>query len=205
VDGGGKADAADAASRAKDAAGHDAAEASDAAPAADAGHGGDARPEPSDAAVEDAASAASLISPDRITTWNPGILADPQAQLPLGADGLPMRTTVWATLAPGADIQAALDACPEGQVVRLGPGSFSIVSPLTLARGVVLRGSGSDGAPSGTTIVTTGGGTVSRSAPIAIRPAAAGPAIRSWPTPRRSRPRCWSVRLRPTSQRANWR
>ena len=47
----------------------------------------------------------SLLDPARTTTWNPGILADGQLHLPLGADGLPVRTTVCANPAPGADLQ----------------------------------------------------------------------------------------------------
>jgi len=104
--------------------------------------------------------AGDLVPADRITAWNPGILEDGQLGLPLGADGLPERKTPCATLAPGADVQAALDACPEGQVVQLGPGTFTTSATITLRKGVVLRGSGSQGAPTGTTIVKTGGETV---------------------------------------------
>jgi len=101
-----------------------------------------------------------IIAPERITAWNPGILADGQLGMPLGVDGLPQRTMVCATLSPGGNIQAALDACPEGQVVKLGAGNFTTASTITLTRGVVLRGTGSQGAPNGTTITKTGGGTV---------------------------------------------
>jgi hypothetical protein len=80
--------------------------------------------------------------------------------LPLGPDGIPTRTQICATLNPGADIQAAINNCPEGQVVKLNPGAFTISNTLQLDKGVVLRGSGSDGAPKGTTIVKSGGGTV---------------------------------------------
>ena len=103
---------------------------------------------------------ADILDPDRITTWNPGILHDDQLGMDLGADGLPVRSTVCATLQPGGNIQAAIDACPEGQVVQLAPGTFTIASTVTLTRGVVLRGSGSQGAPTGTTIMKTGGRTV---------------------------------------------
>lgn len=101
-----------------------------------------------------------LVGADRITTWNPGILEDMQLGMPLGADGLPQRTTVCATVEPGGDIQDAIDDCPDGQVVMLAPGTFTVSSTITLTRGVVLRGSGSMGAPTGTTITKTGGGTV---------------------------------------------
>jgi hypothetical protein len=103
---------------------------------------------------------ADLVAPDRITTWDPGILADDQLGLPLGADRLPQRTTVCATLAPGDDIQAAIGRCPEGQVVQLGAGTFTVSSTITLQKGVVLRGAGSEGSPTGTTIVKSGGQTV---------------------------------------------
>src|SRR5437764_1411291 len=97
-----------------------------------------------------------VIAPDRITTWNPGILADTQLGIPLGADGLPQRTMVCATLSPGDDVQAAIDACPEGQVVQLAAGTFTVASTITLTRGVVVRGAGS----TATTIAKTGGGSV---------------------------------------------
>ncbi len=97
---------------------------------------------------------------DRITTWKPGILSDDQLGQVLGSDGLPQRTTVCAALNPGGDIQAAIDACHEGQVVELNPGTFAVSSTITLSKGVVLRGAGSQGAPTGTTIVKTGGETV---------------------------------------------
>ena len=103
---------------------------------------------------------AGLVPSGRITTWNPGILSDDQLGLPLGSDGLPQRTATCATLSPGADIQAAIDACPPGQVVLLGAGTFTVSSTVTLAKGVVLRGAGSQGAPGGTSIVRTGGGSV---------------------------------------------
>jgi len=101
-----------------------------------------------------------VIPTERTTEWNPGILQDKQLGLPLGADGIPTRTTICATLNPGANIQAAIDACPAGQVVKLNPGQFTVANTVTLTKGVVLRGSGSVGSPNGTTIVKTGGGTV---------------------------------------------
>ena len=101
-----------------------------------------------------------IVPADRGTVWNPGILADGQLGLPLGSDGIPQRATVCATLSPGANIQAAIDSCPEGQVVQLTAGTFSVSSTVTLAKGVVLRGAGYQGGPTGTTIARTGGGTV---------------------------------------------
>lgn len=101
-----------------------------------------------------------VIAADRRTRWNPGITSDGQLGLPLGADGVPQRTTICATVSPGGDIQGAVDACPAGQVVQLAAGSFTVSTTITLTNGVVLRGAGSQGAPGGTTIVRTGGGSV---------------------------------------------
>ncbi len=104
---------------------------------------------------------AGLLDPARTTTWNPGILADDQMHMPLGADGLPVRTTVCASPAPGADLNAAINACPEGQVVKLSAGTYTASATIRLNKGVVLRGAGSQGAAmGGTTIVKTGGSSV---------------------------------------------
>jgi len=102
-----------------------------------------------------------LIDPSYTTTWNPGILADKQLNLALGSDGLPVRTTVCASPKPGDDLNAAISACPEGQVVQLAASKYTVSSTVTLTKGVVLRGAGSKGsAAGGTTIVMTGGASV---------------------------------------------
>jgi hypothetical protein len=99
------------------------------------------------------------VVPDRMTTWQPGILSDGQLGHALGSDGLPVRTTVCATVPTTGDIQAAIDSCAAGQVVQLVAGTYRVSSTITLTKGVVLRGAGSTGA-SMTTIVQTGGGPV---------------------------------------------
>jgi hypothetical protein len=78
---------------------------------------------------------------DRLTIWDPGI-----------PGGIPARTTVCADLNAAtygngtADattgIQAALDACPVGEVVQLSAGDFKITTLLRITKGVVLRGLG---------------------------------------------------------------
>jgi len=103
---------------------------------------------------------ASLVDPSRVTEWNPGILADTPTGKPLGSDGLPQRTTTCATVMPGGDIQAAINACPAGQVVMLAAGTFNTTATINLKSGVVLRGAGSQGAPAGTTIKRAAGGSV---------------------------------------------
>src|SRR3984893_3757313 len=78
---------------------------------------------------------------DRATTWKPGI-----------PDGIPTRTTACATVDGAAygggeqdaraAIQAAIDACSEGQVVSLPAGTFAITRTLQINKGIVLRGAG---------------------------------------------------------------
>jgi hypothetical protein len=102
-----------------------------------------------------------LLNPSYTTAWNPGIQADTQLNLPLGPDGLPVRSTVCASPKPGDDLNAAIAACPEGQVVKLSAGTYMASTTVVLTKGVVLRGAGSQGAAmGGTTIVHTGGGSV---------------------------------------------
>ena len=106
-----------------------------------------------------------LLDPDSTTTWNPGILADTPTGTPLGLDGLPVRTTVCATVAvksgdATSTIQTALNGCEgKNQVVALAAGTYSVSATLQVPSGVVLRGAGSD-ASTGTTLVNTKGGPV---------------------------------------------
>src|SRR5262245_5270042 len=88
-------------------------------------------------------ASADILPSGRRTAWNPGI-----------PGGVPVRTTVCATvnassygngaLDATAGIQAAVDACPEGQVVQLSAGNFLINGddPITISKGIVLRGAG---------------------------------------------------------------
>ena len=83
----------------------------------------------------------SILPADRATIWNPGLMA---------VGGIPNRTTVCATLTPlgggqndRPQIDAAINACPQDQVVLLGPGTFNITDDrIHLYKGVTLRGSG---------------------------------------------------------------
>jgi Pectate lyase superfamily protein len=82
-----------------------------------------------------------LLPAERRTTWNPGI-----------PGGIPVRTTLCASLDANAfgngardasgEIQAALEACPVGQVVRLSAGVFRVDRTIFIRKGVVLRGAG---------------------------------------------------------------
>src|SRR5206468_7937832 len=61
---------------------------------------------------------------------------------------IPKRTTICATLTPGAtaaQITNAVSACPSGQVVQLSAGTYTLTSPLELrTSNVTLRGAGAD-------------------------------------------------------------
>ena len=86
---------------------------------------------------------ADVMPPERRTTWNPGI-----------PGGIPARTTVCATVSAAAygngvmdataGIQAAIDACPPDEVVRLSAGEFAVngTDPIRINKGIVLRGAG---------------------------------------------------------------
>jgi hypothetical protein len=95
------------------------------------------------ATVNPPSAAADILPPERRTTWNPGI-----------PGGIPARTTVCATVNAStygngatdatAGIQAAINACPAGQVVQLSAGDFLIngSEPITIGKSIVLRGAG---------------------------------------------------------------
>jgi hypothetical protein len=85
---------------------------------------------------------AGLIPQERRTVWNPGLNA---------VGGIPHRTTIYQTLSPSggddtAAIQAALDSCPDNQVVQLAAGSFQISGQgLAITKSnITLRGAGPD-------------------------------------------------------------
>src|SRR5436305_1590710 len=65
------------------------------------------------------------------------------------AGGIPNRTKVCATLAPGVtaqDITAAIGGCPSGQVVKLTAGTFDLATGIRFngKANVTLRGAGAD-------------------------------------------------------------
>jgi hypothetical protein len=78
------------------------------------------------------------VPPERATTWNPGI-----------PGGIPHRTVVCANVPAGGNIQAAIDACPAGQVVQLGAGTWNMGSIISIQKPITLRGLG----PSQTRII----------------------------------------------------
>jgi hypothetical protein len=95
----------------------------------------------------------AFLPPDRATTWSPGMI---------GAGGIPVRSTVCATLTPRggglddtAGIQAAINRCRAGQVVQLTAGTFLVNSGnyLLVNKGITLRGAG----PGRTTLAKTNG------------------------------------------------
>jgi hypothetical protein len=133
---------------------------------------GSARPDAS--GVPDSA----LIPADRLTVWNPGI-----------PGGIPARTAVCATVNASsygsgssdasAGIQAAIDGCRTGQVVKLSAGTFLVNNGiLGIGKGITLRGAG----PGVTILKRTNG-----AQPGSYRPPVADPVIiigpNRWPGP----------------------
>jgi hypothetical protein len=88
-------------------------------------------------------SPSSILPSDRATAWIPGLMS---------MGGIPNRTTIYATLQAStygngardatAGIQAAIDACPVGQVVGLSAGTFTVNNYLLINKGITLRGAG---------------------------------------------------------------
>ena len=92
--------------------------------------------------AESSIDPSGVLPADRATAWNPGMM---------GVGGIPVRSTVCFTLTPRggalddtAQIQAAINACPAGQVVQLAAGTFIINSGnfLLINKGITLRGAG---------------------------------------------------------------
>lgn len=86
-----------------------------------------------------AANWSGILSPERAADWS-------QAGIP---EGIPNRTTIYKTLAPGVtaeDINSAIASCPVGQVVLLGAGTYPLSSSIDFANhsNVTLRGAGAD-------------------------------------------------------------
>lgn len=83
---------------------------------------------------------AGLVPAPVLTTWAPGVR------------GIPVRTQVCATInaaqfgngqsEASAAIQAAINACPAGQVVRLSAGRFTLNNYVLINKGITLRGAG---------------------------------------------------------------
>jgi hypothetical protein len=116
---------------------------------------------------------------DRGTVWNPGMMA---------VGGIPARTTICATVnassygngsqEASAGIQAALDACPAGQVVQLSAGTFLVNNYLLVHTPITLRGAGA-----GTTILQkTDGAKLNQETPPDSQPIVIVGPMR-WPSP----------------------
>lgn len=80
--------------------------------------------------------ASTLVPADRRVDWT-------HVGIP---GGIPNRTIIYATFSAGASVAAvqnAVDNCPPGQVIFLGPGVYNWTTPLLLNKsGVTIRGAG---------------------------------------------------------------
>ena len=83
----------------------------------------------------------SIVPAEARTTWTPGV-----------PGGVPIRTAVCRTVAAAsygdglqdasAAIQAAVNACPAGQVVSLSAGTFTVNNLVQVSKGITVRGAG---------------------------------------------------------------
>jgi len=92
------------------------------------------------------ATATEILPDDRVYDWTTSGIPG----------GIPNRTAIYATLTPSnslSEINAAVAACPSGQVVYLSAGTYSI-SGIRRKSGVTVRGAGA-----GQTIISSGGST----------------------------------------------
>lgn len=91
---------------------------------------------------------------DRVTTWNPGVPGRVPARSKVCA-GIAAATYGNGARDAAAGIQAAIEACPTGEVVQLSAGTFTINGGnfLLIDRGITLRGAG----PGQTTLQKTDG------------------------------------------------
>ena len=104
----------------------------------------------------------SIIPSDRATVWNPGLMA---------SGGIPVRSIIYVTINAStygngaadasAGIQAALDACPAGEVVLLSAGTFTVNNYVLVHSSITMRGSGA-----GTTILQKTNGAHPRLSPM---------------------------------------
>lgn len=81
---------------------------------------------------------AAIVSPSRLITWDPGVRGGVAAKIA-------SRQIVYITLnntSTATQIQTALNSCPSGQVVKLGPGIFIVDQTTKIPSNVTLRGSG---------------------------------------------------------------
>jgi len=78
---------------------------------------------------------AGIVASSRATDWSGAGVTG----------GIPTRTTICATLNPGAtaaQINSALASCPSGQVVMLNAGTYNLSQTINLRSNVTLRGQG---------------------------------------------------------------
>lgn len=106
-------------------------------------------------AVSHAQVNTSIVPPEGRTVWTPGI-----------PGGVPVRTATCSSLSASsfgngsqdasAAIQAAVSACPDGQVVSLSAGTFLVNRYVMISKGITVRGAG----PGVTRLVKTNGAKV---------------------------------------------
>ena len=88
----------------------------------------------------------TALGPDRRTLWNPGVTGGIPTTRSTACKTVDAATYGNGSADATAGIQAAIDACPAGQVVLLSAGTFTLNGGnfLLLDRGITLRGAGPD-------------------------------------------------------------
>ena len=104
-------------------------------------------------------AATGIIPLDRSFAWNPGLMSQ---------GGIPNRVVVCATLSPiggGMDdsfqINNAIARCPNGQVVNLNAGNFTVNRLILVNKPITLRGAGA-----GVTVLTKANGAKARTSTV---------------------------------------
>ena len=116
-----------------------------------------------------------IISPSRATAWAAEVAGGAGV-----AGGIPNRTTICATLNPGAtaaQINSAIASCAAGQIVFLSPGTYNITSPIVFnsTSNVTLRGAGDMETKVVLTGSMAGGGCITGYAEICLSGVGNGP------------------------------
>jgi hypothetical protein len=89
--------------------------------------------------------AAALIPEARRVDWHPGVPGGiPSYAACATVTAAPYNAKGDGVADDAAAIQAAIDACPEGQAVLLPAGTYRVTKGLSILKGVVLRGEGPD-------------------------------------------------------------
>lgn len=87
-------------------------------------------------------NAPPIIPPERRIDWSSAGVTVPSSGWPIWTNALAAGATGNGTTDDSAALQAAIRACPSGQVVYLPPGQYKLATGLVVTNSIVLRGAG---------------------------------------------------------------